>query len=93
MKAVIGTKDVSKSPDRNGKNDDINKAVDDDLEMVFRANKASKTVVDDGSVFDLVGTNKKETAAVNIDKASRVLFPLLFVSFNAVYWVYFSLAG
>ena len=43
IKAAIGTKDVSKSPERNGRNGDINMAADDDLEMVFRANKASKT--------------------------------------------------
>ena len=90
---AIGTKDVSKSPERNGRTGEINMAADDDLEMVFRANKASKTVVDDGSVADLIGTSKKETAADNIDKVSRVLFPLLFVIVNVVYWVYFTLAG
>lgn len=93
IKAAIGTKDISKSPERNGRNGDMNMAVDDDLEMIFRANKASKTVVDDGSVADFIGTSKKESAADNIEKASRVLFPLLFVILNVVYWIYFTLAG
>ena len=55
--------------------------------------KQARPVVDDGSVSDFIGTSKKETAADNIDKASRVLFPVLFVIFNVVYWVYFALAG
>ena len=91
IKSALGANNVSKSPDRH--KGETNTGTDDDLEMVHRANKASKTVVDDGSIADLTGTSKKEKAADNIDKASRVLFPLIFIIFNVVYWVYFSLTG
>jgi len=93
IKAVIGTKSSSKSPTRNGNKGKLIMGADDDLEMVHRANKTGKTVVDDGSIAGFIGTSKKETAAGNIDKASRALFPLSFVILNVVYWVYFSLTG
>lgn len=93
IRSALGANNVSKSPDRKGHKGETNIGTDDDLEMVHRANKASKTVVDDGSIADLIGTSKKEKAADNIDKASRVLFPLVFIIFNVVYWVYFSLTG
>ena len=66
---------------------------DDDLEKVNLASKANKSVMDDAAIVDFIGTGKKETAADFIDKASRVLFPLSFIIFNIVYWVYFSLFG
>ena len=50
-------------------------------------------VVDDGPIDELMGTSKKEVIAEFIDKASRLIFPLLFVVFNLVYWIYFSFAG
>ena len=76
---------------RNGQNVELMIGHEDDLEMVHTANKASKTVVDDGWIESLVGTSIKKTSANVIDKASRVLFPLSFVILNVVYWVYFSL--
>lgn len=66
---------------------------DDDLEMVNLASKANKSVIDDAAVVDFVGHDKRESSADYIDKASRVLFPLSFITFNIVYWVYFSLFG
>lgn len=66
---------------------------DDDLEMVNLASKANKSVIDDAAVVDFVGHDKRESTADYIDKASRVLFPLSFITFNIVYWVYFSLFG
>lgn len=93
IKAVIGTKNAATPPNHNGHNGEMNVGTDDDLEMVYRANKASKAVVADGSTAELIGTSKKEKAADCIDKTSRVLFPLLFIIFNVVYWVYFSLTG
>ena len=61
--------------------------------MVEQASKANKSVLDDAAVEDFIGKSKKEMAAEFVDKASRVLFPLSFVIFNIVYWVYFSVAG
>ena len=61
--------------------------------MVNRAKKVSMVVVDDGPIDELMGTSKKEVIAEFIDKASRLIFPLLFVVFNLVYWIYFSFAG
>ncbi|XP_020607577.1 gamma-aminobutyric acid receptor subunit alpha-6-like isoform X1 [Orbicella faveolata] len=65
---------------------------DDDLEMVNLASKADKSVIDDATV-DFVGHDKRGTTADYLDKASRVLFPLSFITFNIVYWIYFSLFG
>ena len=66
---------------------------DDDLEMVEQASKANKSVVDDAAIEEFIGTSKKEMAADYTDKASRVLFPLVFVIFNITYWSYFSTTG
>ena len=65
---------------------------DDDLEMVNMASKADKSVLDDTAVH-FVGQDKRGTSADFLDKASRVLFPLSFITFNMVYWIYFSLSG
>ena len=73
-------------------NGQTNRAADDDLEMVNRK-KASKMVVDDGPIDEFIGTSKKEAIAEFIDKASRLIFPLLFIVFNLVYWIYFTFAG
>ena len=73
-------------------NGQTNRAADDDLEMVNRKN-ASKMVVDDGPIDEFIGTSKKEAIAEFIDKASRLMFPLLFIVFNLVYWIYFTFAG
>lgn len=50
-------------------------------------------VVDDGPIDEFIGTSKKEAIAEFIDKASRLIFPLLFIVFNLVYWIYFTFAG
>lgn len=73
-------------------NGQTNRAADDDLEMVNRK-IASKMVVDDGPIDELIGTSKKEAIAEFIDKASRLIFPLLFIVFNLVYWIYFTFTG
>lgn len=73
-------------------NGQTNRAADDDLEMVNRK-IGSKMVVDDGPIDEFIGTSKKEAIAEFIDKASRLMFPLLFIVFNLVYWIYFTFAG
>lgn len=73
-------------------NGQTNRAADDDLEMVNRK-IGSKMVVDDGPIDEFIGTSKKEAIAEFIDKASRLIFPLLFIVFNLVYWIYFTFAG
>lgn len=73
-------------------NGQTNRAADDDLEMVNRK-IASKMVVDDGPMDEFIGTSKKEAIAEFIDKASRLIFPLLFIVFNLVYWIYFTFGG
>jgi len=65
----------------------------DDLEMVNLASKVDKSVVDDTTVADFLGRDKRGTTADSLDKASRVFFPLSFIAFNVVYWIYFSLFG
>lgn len=72
-------------------NGQTNRGADDDLEMDRKI--ASKMVVDDGPIDEFIGTSKKEAIAEFIDKASRLIFPLLFIVFNLVYWIYFTFGG
>ncbi|KAJ7383887.1 Gamma-aminobutyric acid receptor subunit alpha-4 [Desmophyllum pertusum] len=67
-----------------------NMGPNDDLEMVNRATKADKTVVDDVSLRSSRSIKKKrmEKIADNIDRASQVLFPLTFIVYNIFYWTY-----
>ena len=44
---------------RHGQKVELMMGADDDLEMVHTANKASKTVVNDGWIAGLIGTSKK----------------------------------
>lgn len=88
IKCAVGLKAETKTT-----SDDVYGGVpDNDLEMVYRATKANKAVVDDMSLRNNrdAKKNKKERIADKIDKASRVLFPLAFVVYNIVYWVYYS---
>lgn len=62
---------------------------DDDLEMVYRATKANKAVVDDGPLDNSTENKKMSKRADAIDQASRVLFPLVFLSYNIFYWTYY----
>ena len=43
---------------RNGQNVELVTGADDGFEMVHTANKASKTVVDDGWIAGLIGTSR-----------------------------------
>lgn len=94
LKSVIGKNKEGNSQKANG-HVVTNKTFegDDDLEMVEQASKANKSVLDDAAVDEFIGASKKEMAAEYTDKASQVLFPLSFVIFNIVYWVYFSVTG
>ena len=88
IKCAVGSKaETGTTPD-----DVYGGVPDNDLEMVYRAAKANKAVVDDMSLHNSRNTKnkKKERIADKIDKASRVLFPLTFIVYNIVYWVYYS---
>jgi len=93
LKHVIGTNKRENPPKMNGHVASNKSFEDDDLEMVEQASKANKSVVDDAAIEEFIGTSNKEMAADYTDKASRVLFPLVFVIFNIIYWVYFSTTG
>ena len=82
----------SKAETRTNSDDVYGGVPDNDLEMVYRAAKANKTVVDDMSLHNNRNTKnkKRERFADKIDKASRVMFPLAFIVYNVVYWVYYS---
>lgn len=90
---IVSKKNGQSYVEEHNMNGEANRAGDNDLEMVSRRKTSSKSVMDDASVTELFGTSKKEAFACHIDKASRLLFPLLFVLFNVVYWVYFPLAS
>jgi len=88
VKCAVGSKAETRTT-----SDDVYGGVpDNDLEMVYRAAKANKAVVDDMSLHNKrdAKNKKRERIADKIDKASRVLFPLAFVVYNVAYWVYFS---
>lgn len=87
IKCTVGSQAETKTI-----SDDVYGGVpDNDLEMVYRAAKANKAVVDDMSLRNNrdAKNKKREMIADKIDKASRVLFPLAFVVYNVVYWVYY----
>lgn len=83
----------SKSSSTNSPNGGVsNIGSGDDLEMVHRATKVGKIVVDDNSSIQRERSTKSkrmEMIASNIDKASRVLFPSVFILYNIFYWTYY----
>lgn len=90
IRHVIGSKSDVNSPSANGNTQGIaNMGSDDDLEMVHRATKANKTVMDDGRLDQSAENKKVSKIADAIDKASRVLFPLAFIGYNVFYWTYY----
>lgn len=88
IKCAVGSKADTKTPS----DDAYGAAGDNDLEMVYRAAKANKVMVDDMSHHNHRNTKnkKREKMADKIDKASRVLFPLAFIVYNVSYWIYYS---
>ncbi|PFX21850.1 Gamma-aminobutyric acid receptor subunit beta-1 [Stylophora pistillata] len=89
LRSVIG----SNSPSSNSPNGGVsNIGCDvDGLEMVHRATKVGNMVVDDSSVQEMTSTNSKrmEMIADKIDRASRVIFPSIFILYNIFYWAYY----
>lgn len=67
--------------------------IDGELEVVYPTETTNRLPIDDGSPRDLIGGSYRRTAADSIDKASRVLFPVLFVIYNIVYWAVYALPG
>ena len=83
---MIGSKNDASSLSANGV---PNLGTEDDLEMVYRATKANKAVMDDGTPDDRNEDKKMSKIADAIDQASRVLFPLVFLCYNVFYWTYY----
>lgn len=64
----------------------------DDLEMVYRGIKADKAGEDNAVVNNnnrSIKNKRYVKIADNIDRASRVLFPLAFTIYNIFYWSYY----
>ena len=83
----------SNSPSSNSPNGGVSNIGSDvdGLEMVHRATKVGNMVVDDSSVQEIRSTNSKrmEMIADKIDRASRVIFPSIFILYNIFYWAYY----
>lgn len=54
---------------------------------------SSQSPVDDRLPGDLTYVSYSRTAADSVDKTSRVLFPVLFIIYNIVYWAVYALPG
>ena len=54
---------------------------------------SSQSPVDDRIPGDLIYVSYERTAADSVDKTSRVLFPVLFIIYNIVYWAVYALPG
>lgn len=84
----------SKSANVNNANDDYKGVSENDLEMGYRPSKADKALVDDAEAEVPHNRSTKitrmEKNASNIDRVSRVLFPLVFLVFNLFYWTFFN---
>lgn len=70
-------------------NEGMNQEPGNELEMVNGPSKADKAVVEDGYQDDASTFHKMEKIANAIDKASRFLFPFIFICFNIFYWTYY----
>ena len=68
----------------------LNFGPDNNLEMVIRASKPTKAVMDDGELEDRGERNRNEKIADRIDQISRVLYPLAFIIYNIFYWAYYQ---
>ena len=88
---MIGSKKDVNAPSANGSINGVTNmgSGDDDLEMVNRATKANKAVVDDGPLDNSTKNKKMSKIADAIDDTSRVLFPLVFIVYNIFYWTYY----
>ena len=66
----------------------ISNAGCDDLEMGYRGINADKAGADNASVNNNISIKNKRWVKIadNIDRASRVLFPLAFSIYNIFYW-------
>lgn len=87
IKCVVGSKGDERAPSDNA----YNGVADNDLEMVCRATKDNKAVLDDVSHRTSRSTKikRRERVADKIDKAARVLFPLAFIVYNVFYWTFY----
>ena len=54
---------------------------------------SSQSPVDNRLPGDLIYVRYERTAADSVDKTSRVLFPVLFIIYNIVYWAVYALPG
>ena len=54
---------------------------------------SSQSPVGDRIPGDLIYVSYERTAADSVDKTSRVLFPVLFIIYNIVYWAVYALPG
>ena len=54
---------------------------------------SSQSPVNDRLQGDLTYVGYIRTAADSVDKTSRVLFPVLFIIYNIVYWAVYALPG
>ena len=68
----------------------MNQEPGNELEMANGASKAEKAVVEVGYQDDASTVHKMEKIANVIDKASRFLFPFIFICFNIFYWTYYQ---
>ena len=91
VKSALGSQNDVKSPTGQSKHNGISNlgSNDDDLEMVYRATKVNKAVMDDGKFDSLFEPSKKARIADATDKISRILFPFAFMLYNVFYWVYY----
>lgn len=89
FKSLIGSRTDVNSPTSDNIPNGRVMGGDEDLEMVYRATKADKTVVDDGAKKESIKDERMERIASAIDKVSRVLFPFAFICYNIFYWTYY----
>ena len=65
--------------------------IDGEAQVVYTPEAKSGLATDDRSPRYLIDGSYKATAADRVDKASRFLFPVLFVIYNIAYWAVYAL--
>ena len=88
--------EVKLPPVKNHSNGIKKLEINGELEANYSTEKtatASEMPLHDRLPRDMTYVSYRRTAADNVDKVSRVLFPVLFTIYNIVYWAVYALPG
>lgn len=89
----MGANKVKLSPNENQCNGIKTLEVNGSFKGSYAKTSSSQSPIGDTLPGDLTYVSYRRTAADSVDKTSRVLFPVLFIIYNIVYWAVYALPG